>query len=524
MNRITLIKPPVTYRYNGLDVREESILTYLGGYLESVGFQDFTTFDFHLQRDLTFDHILDASTEEYVVSVRETGDSVHYALRLANALSERTSARIWLYGHTARLNHLSNLPSRVSLCQHNESELATRIGIKGEAASFETGLKSRPYFTLLNLEEWQLKRFKASIETTRGCHYPCKFCFINAGYNHSKKWQVRPIDAILSDLRQYQLLGITNIVFSDSEFLGADVREHLRKGELLKRMIEELSPVNYKIYARGDTLLKFGNWDLLKKSGLVSVFMGVESLYQPDLDTLKKNTSVETLVEAIKSLRDRSIYMVMSFILFNRNASTASIRANLDHLQELFASPNSRYLGMPYFLFGFESGWSVQKTQTLSSQTYIAWDVLMKTQPMSGACFDVSLEPLMEIYRLLAYEWGRKTTQLNLARDGAGEADIAAIESWFSSLGKFCLQIMYYFLELFENGHLKLENLGEARDELFEMIQKYHNQLPPHLKNLETYDAHAGQLEYGKEVSQLEGDEYWENQIPFSAMLANSIS
>jgi len=228
MKKIFLIRPPHTYYYNDLDVREEAILSYLGGYFIQSGFTDFKTFDFHLQRDLNFEDLTSGNATDFIISVRETGENVHYALRLAKALSINTLAKIYLYGQTSRLKHFQ-LPERVSVFNYSEEKLAKFLGIEGNHFTFEKGLVCEPYIDNLQLKYWQKERVKASIETTRGCQFKCDFCFINLGGNYDKKWLTRPIDAILTDIKKYQDLGISNIVFYDSEFFGFDIRENRKK-------------------------------------------------------------------------------------------------------------------------------------------------------------------------------------------------------------------------------------------------------------------------------------------------------
>ena len=72
-------------------------------------------------------------------------------------------------------------------------------------------------------------RKKGAIETTRGCPYKCRFCFISSGDNYEKRWLVRPNKTILRDLKQYIDMGITKFVFLDSEFLGANPVYHQQK-------------------------------------------------------------------------------------------------------------------------------------------------------------------------------------------------------------------------------------------------------------------------------------------------------
>jgi hypothetical protein len=513
---VRLVRPPHSYRYNCLDIREDAILSYLAGYFDAIGFADYDAFDFHLQRELHFDQLLETPCSDYVISVRETGDNVHYALRLAQALKERTSSQVWLYGQTARLGNLNDASDGFPTVIHSETLMATKLGLSSTGPRFESGLRLRPLIDELASEPWQQTRRKASIETTRGCHFPCEFCFINAGPNYDKRWVMRQPADVIADVKAYQGLGIQDIVFNDSEFFGADARQYPQKVELLNQLVSECGGVRFKIYARADTLLKFGNIDLLKRAGLVSVFIGVESLYEPDLVALKKKESPETIYQAIEALRDAGIYTDLSFILFNRATTTESLRYNLQRISTLL-NENRRFIGMPYFSFSFESGWKPHSERNeLSDRTYVATDVAMKSPASGGPCFDAAFEPLMEIYRLLAYEWSKKVTQLNLSRDTLPESGQESIALWFANLSTFCVQVMCSFLDKFEDGELTLNSLPRERDSLFEAVAAYYSVLPEDLRGLATHSKHALQLSYANSSSLLELDEYWEDAIPFS--------
>src|SRR5262249_55243290 len=132
--------------------------------------------------------------------------------------------------------------------------------------------------------------------------------------------------------------------------------DHVERRRLLGRIARELPDLRFKIYARADTLMKFGDLDLLRDAGLVSVFVGVESLHQPDLDALNKKLRAETTIAALRRLHDAGIFTDLSFILFNSNTTAESLRVNLSRLADLWAG-SQRRLGMPFFSFSFESTW-----------------------------------------------------------------------------------------------------------------------------------------------------------------------
>ncbi|MFO1151163.1 MAG: radical SAM protein [Alsobacter sp.] len=510
---VALVRAPFSYKYNRTDVREEVILCQAAAYLEAVAVHH-KVFDFHLQRDLSIRDICSSSPSHIVIAVRETGDNVQYALRLAHALIRLGLDNVILYGQTARLSDHPLRPTGALVVPHSEAALAACIGISATGPHFRNSLVQSPYGLNFDLAPWQRRRFRASIETSRGCPYPCRFCFINAGENHELRWQVQEPDVVMASLERYRSAGVKHAVFHDSEFVGGGRRDRSGRQALVDRLAAAVPFISFKIYNRADSLLSFGDVERLKRAGLVSVFMGVESFVQTDLDDMKKNMSVGKIFEAINILLDYGIYLDLSFILFHRSTTTTSLRTNLNHIIKLYSSSRARLLGMPHFTFSFESPWRSARGHDLSGRTYVGWDVKMKAPAVAGVVFDPTLEPLMEIFRLLAYEWSRKVVDLNLARDAASADDRKAIEAWYAGLALFCAQTMLGMLDRFDEGLLTLDTLPNARDELFCKISKSYEILPQGLRQLATYSDHAAGLSYREGSELLEMDEYWLGQIP----------
>jgi hypothetical protein len=515
---LCIIRAPYQYRYARLSVQEEQIISYLIGYLRAIGFSDYRVLDFHLSRTTTAADVLDGDYSHYLIAVRETGENIHYIRRLCRFIADHTDRPIVLYGQIARLRHFKDWPANVQFVRHDERELAAAVGLSEAGPTFREGLELQPYFDQLKLESWQMRRLRGAVETTRGCHFGCSFCFINQGKNYPERWQVRPNAAILADLRTYVEAGVRNFEFYDSEFVGDDESSYAQKRQLLEAIRDELPGIRFKIYCRADTLLRFGELELLKQAGLVQVFIGVESFHQPDLDALNKRLRADVAIEAIEQLQDHGIFVNPSFIVFNRNTTVDSIRHNLDVVDRLIER-NSRLLGVPSFTFSFESNWRPVRDGVgqaeLSGRTYIHLDLKQKEQPSGANIFNLELEPLMEIFRLLSYEWSKKVTNLNVARDGvADKAGRLAISRWFEGLPAFCARVMREFLGRFERGELTLDTLTYHAEDLFAEIVSYYGILPPGLARLETYQDHAQRISYASEATLVEEDEYWLQSIP----------
>lgn len=514
MSKFCIVRPPSLPAYHDTDIKEDPIISAINGYFHSIQLpeNEYDIFDFMLDKTITYQSLLEKPYKAYVLVARDVGESYRYTLRVSELLARDTSAKIFLYGQVAPLR-FSPLAKNVEIINQAERDLAEKLGLSTEGAHFENGLNYISYFHRVHLEDWQEKRKKGVIETTRGCPYKCNFCFINVGESYEKRWQIRDNESIIEDLKNYQAQGINRFVFLDSEFLGANPKQHIQKAELLRLIIKELKPIKYMILCRADTLLKFNDYDLLKASGLDKVLVGVESLYQPDLDALKKQTTVETLVNSITELLERKIECCLTYLTFHRNTTLEGLRANLLETAKLYEHPNASYLGMPNFTFNMEISRDVKELKNqLKSTTYIKPLLVARGQLNADlAIFPTTMEPLIELYRMLQYEWVVKKCELLRAKVSASHEDQNKITCWFDQLGKFCINIMMEYLTKFEQGEIRFDNLKTFKEDLFQQYSRFYQVLPNTLQSLSTYE-HAKTLDYKTDVAM--ADHGWDKIIP----------
>lgn len=518
MTSICLVRSPALPRYHDIDIKEDPMLTALLGYFDSIKLEQeaYDIFDFQLDKSITYRNLLKKDYQHYVIAVRDVGESYRYSSRLANFLAKATKGKIWLYGQVSPLRHGYTLYEGVSIVNQSEQELAANIGISSLGAHFTKDLRYRSYFSYLHLDKWQLIRRKGILETSRGCPYKCKFCFINVGQSYEKRWQIRPNDTIISDLKSYIDMGIKQFVFLDSEFLGANPKQHAERKLLLNRIINELPPISYMILCRADTLLAFNQFELFRKSGLKKVLVGVESLYQPDLDLLKKDTTVEKLKSSITKLIESKVECCLTFLTFHRNTTIKGLKQNLEEVESLYRHPNSAYLGMPNFSFNMEVIRDDEneevKLNEISKLTYLQPLLEARGQKDSSkVCFPSELEPLVEIYRILQYEWVVKKCELIKVKSEQTEQNQKKIRLWFNGLGLFCIEQMRFFLMAYESGELSFQTLKAQSEVLFNNYRAYYSTLPVELRALSTYE-HFSTIDYKKEQQIV--DHGWDEIIP----------
>lgn len=169
-----------------------------------------------------------------------------------------------------------------------------------------------PAFDLMPMNKYKLldmDTHMATMITTRGCPMKCSFC--SSAAMHGRKMRQRSVDNILAEIDFLrEKYDINTIAFMDDTFT-------LKKSRLME-FCDKLKQKDYEIMwgctARVDTLdeevLKN-----MKESGCITVFMGVESVDQNQLDSMDKGITVPKIENAFKMSRKLGIRTIASVAL-----------------------------------------------------------------------------------------------------------------------------------------------------------------------------------------------------------------
>jgi radical SAM superfamily enzyme YgiQ (UPF0313 family) len=163
----------------------------------------------------------------------------------------------------------------------------------------------KPRWDLLDMKNYVFYR-PFVIQQSRGCPYTCDFC-AERRLNGDFGFRDRPADEIVEDIK---LCGGKHIFFAASQFVG-------HKGRTMELM-EKLVPL--KVHWSALFSPRFGLdaafLDLAKKSGLLHVNMGIESISQGTLKTMHKDVNhVDTYREMIRNLNQRNISYSFNFVI-----------------------------------------------------------------------------------------------------------------------------------------------------------------------------------------------------------------
>ena len=166
------------------------------------------------------------------------------------------------------------------------------------------------------------KIYENFVQTTRGCPFPCDFCYENkiGGTGYRK----RSIDAVVADIKyKIDFLG-TNVFYVTDANFGLDVKY---TKQLLRSIIDANIHARFTALMRievahDDELLR-----LLKESGFEMICAGIESLDDATLDSVSKNQKSQEIESCIRKLRTFGLNVFGLFIGgFERDTEESFVR------------------------------------------------------------------------------------------------------------------------------------------------------------------------------------------------------
>ncbi len=160
-----------------------------------------------------------------------------------------------------------------------------------------------PRYDLLNLRKYGIiKTF--SVQSSRGCPFRCEFCSERFYLGH--KYRYRPVEDVVEEIKRNKA---KNILFADSNFAG--------KIAHTVELMEALIPLKIRWSTLWSAYLCKNREfvDLAKKSGLLHVNLGIESIDRSTLAGMNKKVNrVKEYQEIFRTLRSRGISYSVNLI------------------------------------------------------------------------------------------------------------------------------------------------------------------------------------------------------------------
>lgn len=195
--------------------------------------------------------------------------------------------------------------------------------------------------------------------SSRGCPFRCNFCASTHFWDH--KYRTRSSDNVLNEISLRISQGFKTWMFEDDNFTANKSRAiDICTG------ISEMGKYSWQCASRAESL----DDDLcrtLKNAGCSTVWLGIESLSQESLDRCNKNTTVERMVNGIKTAQKYGINTRNQFIVGLPDDTQKNINETVTNLRKYNISAGGNIL---WVLPGTEA-YSRAKNKGFSDEVYL---------------------------------------------------------------------------------------------------------------------------------------------------------
>lgn len=195
-------------------------------------------------------------------------------------------------------------------------------------------------YDLIDVEAYFVKKGKRQMDyiSSTGCYFRCTFCA--DPFVFQRKWSAISPKRMGEELQGlHEKYHFTDLNFQDETFFTYPQR--------VKEIAEELIQRNIKISWAGTLRADQGvrisdeDFDVMARSGLRRVLIGVESGSQEMMDWLSKDIKIEQVWDSAERVKERNISAIFPFIVGFPEESDESVENTVAMVKKLSAmSPN----------------------------------------------------------------------------------------------------------------------------------------------------------------------------------------
>jgi ankyrin repeat protein/radical SAM superfamily enzyme YgiQ (UPF0313 family) len=178
----------------------------------------------------------------------------------------------------------------------------------------------------------------AHILGSRGCLGACDYCCISTLHRMApgKRFRQRSTESIADEMVSlYNGRGIRQFIFEDDNFLVPSKQKNLHRLDALESALDErgVHDIAFAIKCR-PAEVDFDVFQKLKEMGLLRVFLGIESGNSTGLSSIGRKQTVDDSEKALAICEKLGISAQYIIMLFNPDTTIATIRADIDFMQE----------------------------------------------------------------------------------------------------------------------------------------------------------------------------------------------
>ena len=173
-----------------------------------------------------------------------------------------------------------------------------------------------------------LERF-ATMQTSRGCPWPCVFCDIPI-FNEGK-WRARSAQHVVDEFKHLQNLGYGAVAFVDDHFL----LQPKRIEAICKGIQESGVTIHWGCEGRVDSVAQH-LFPAMAKAHCRTLMFGIESGSQKVLDRLQKEQTLAEVEMAVRNAKEAGIDIVHGFfVVGNPDETVEDMKATFDFAAKL---------------------------------------------------------------------------------------------------------------------------------------------------------------------------------------------
>jgi len=201
--------------------------------------------------------------------------------------------------------------------------------------------------------EWYLDRYgpplSASVQVGRGCLYRCSFCTVHRfeALQPGPPYRRRSAAGVLEEVRElHQRYGVDDFTFEDDNLVAPDPAGR----QWMERFLDGIGDLGFRItfnlFCRPDAV-EAALFARLKGAGLQGVYLGVESVWGPDLKFFRKGLTQRIVFGALDILRElgysaavgAELRLMFGYITWHPLSSFDQLRASLKFVDQWRAPP-----------------------------------------------------------------------------------------------------------------------------------------------------------------------------------------
>lgn len=208
------------------------------------------------------------------------------------------------------------------------------------------------------------------------CGGSCTFCINWCMEREKLNFHYRTTGAILGEMkRMYKTYSITHFFFIDDDLLDPGTRKAKNRiAELCKAIINSGMKVTMNGYTKANALTDCKEdedlLNLMSRAGFVSLFVGIESGSQRDLNLFRKQACVEDNKAVLRLLYKHHIKPEYEMITFHPYATIDSLKENFLFLRDVKSYNYRHYSHTGVSIYQNTKLWSQASRDGLLSEKY----------------------------------------------------------------------------------------------------------------------------------------------------------